>query len=361
MKKLTICIFSAVIAIAIAIIPSLSRPATEAYADYFVEGGRFTVDFNEKSDENYFQLFTEFDKKPWIMDGSMHTWSLAEQKIILKNYVYTDVEVSVDISTINECGKIDAGIFVQAANANYQMDGIDAWCINFEHGANQKTFNLKLHRFLAGRWLGAKVEVMGLPYHSDNAHLRVVVKNGYISAFVNGAEEPDFTYFVGKVSGSVGLRSFYAPNIFDNFTVTGAPHSVDRTYLDQLVVKAENALTKTLASDCVTALESAINKATQAVSQTEVDQAVMDLENALEQVVEKYTFAQLAELIQTANAIENTDGAVYTRNSWKSFVAVKAICESLTEQATEYEISYWYGRLQARINGLVPYDTEVVQ
>ena len=361
MKKLTICIFSAVLAIAIAIIPSLSRPATGAYADYFVEGGRFTVDFNEKSDENYFQLFTEFDKKPWVMDGKLFCYTLAEQKIILKNYVYTNVEVSVDLSTINECGKIDAGIYLQASNPNYQLDSINAWCVNVEHGASEQTFNLKLHRFENKTWKGAKVEIMGIKYTSDTVHLRAVLKDGIISAFINNETQPRFSYNVGVTTGQVGLRSFYAPNVIDNFTVTGAPHEVDRTYLNELVSKAENALTKSIPESSKMILESAIIKATSSVSQLEVDQAISALEIALESAVEKYTFAELCDLIAQADAITNPEGKVYTANSWNALIAVKNICSGLTEESSEYEISYWAGRLQAKINGLVPYITEVVQ
>ena len=356
MKKLAIILLSAAM-ISAGAAPAALQPAV-AEPDYSVEGGRLEIDFEEKDDYGYFDLYTEFDKKPWQMDGAMYAWSLAEQKIILRGNVYEDVEVSVDISTINECGKFDSGIYVMASSVSGRMDSITAWNVNVEHGATNSTMDLKLHRFENGKWMGIKVEILGLPYSGDTINLRVVVKNGMLYAFLNGSKTPTFSYNVGKGSGLVGLRNFYSPNYFDNFAVTGAANTPSTFELDRTKAVAENALEENLATDCRNELRAAIALADKAETQQEIDAAMKALENALDRLVTVKTYSDLVKLIETADAIENPNGEVYTYNSWNSLLMVKDICKNLTEETSEYDISYWYGRLQARIDGLVAYIAE---
>ena len=238
------------------------------------------------------------------------------------------------------------------------MDAITAWNVNVEHGATNSTMDLKLHRFENGKWMGIKVEILGLPYSGDTINLRVVVKNGMLYAFLNGKTTPTFTYEVGEGSGLVGLRNFYSPNYFDNFSVTGLANTVRTSKLDEMKALATEELTKPLASVCKAELEAAIALAENAETQSQVDEAQAALDSALKRAVTARTYAELSELIGKAGEIENPDGEKYTGNSWNSFQAVKQICDGLTEESSEYDISYWYGRLQARIDNLVAYEGE---
>ena len=332
---------------------------TAAEADYLVEGGRFEVDFEKWDDYGYFDLYTEFGEKPWQMDGAMYAWTLAEQKIILRGKVFEDVEVSVDISTINEGGKFDSGVYIMASNIGNAMDALTGWNVNVEHGAGQSTMDLKLHRFENGKWKGIAVEILGIPYPGDTINLRVVVKSGMLYAFLNGEKTPTLTYEVGAGSGLVGLRNFYSPNYFDNFAVTGAANKVRTTELNEVKARATALLTEPLAATCLIELQEAITLADNAVSQREVDEALKVLNNAIERAVNTHTYSELMALIESACELENPNGEKYTGNSWNSFLVVKEICESLDEGSSEYDISYWYDRLQARIEGLIAYATEV--
>lgn len=325
--------------------------------EYFVEGGRYSVDFNEVEDADLFGLYTEFDKLPWIMDGKLYAWTLAEQKVIFENKLYTDVDVSVDISTINPSGKFDSGIYVAASGVGNHIDMITAWNVNVEHGAGGKTMDLKLHRFQNGSWKGAIVEIFSLPYTGDNVHLRVVVKDGMLYAFLNYAEKPTFTYEIGETAGLVGLRNFYSPNYFDNFTVIGEGNEVDFTQMNAYQEQAAAALEKNLADTCIAELNAALALANGATTQSQADAACKALEEALERAVEKNTFDGLTALIAQANEIANENGSVYTENSWASLQAVKSICETLTAESSEYDICYWYSALEARINGLIAFLT----
>ncbi len=345
-------------ALAVVLVPMLAQQPAKANAEYVVEGGRMTIDFEKESDEKLFYLYSEFDKEPWLMDGKLYAWTLAEQKMILANHIYYNVDVSVDIHTINKNGKFDAGIYFYANDYRSNIDGIDAWCVNVEKGAGQKSFYVKLHRFKQG-YTGAFAEVKGVPFTTDVINLRVVVNAGYVYAFINGAKNPILSYKVGQGAGNVGLRSFYSPNYFDNFTVTGTPHPVDKTEMQNLAEKATAELNNTLPQACIEELNSAIKLSQDAQTQTQVDEAVKALKTALENSVDKVTYQQLTELIATANELQNPDGNVYTENSWNSLNAVKDICANLTEQSSEYQISFWYEKLECRIAGLVKYSMEV--
>ena len=355
MKKLIFSVFSVIFIVMVAVTFNVPQPIADVNADYTVDGGRLTIDFEHPSQTNHFSLYTEFDKLPFIMDGKLYAWTLAEQKIILRAYTYTDVEVNVDLTTINECGKIDAGIYVQASNANSQLDGITAWCVNVEHGATSKTFNFKLHRFENGKWLGAFIELMGIPYYSDNVHLRVVVKSGMLYAFLNSSKTPAFEYYIGESEGQVGLRSFYAPNIYDNFSVVGNAHKVNRTNLDNLVSIALEKLNNSKDICFATELATAVENAKNALTQVQVDSAEKALMDILEKAISKRTLSELYSLIEQSASILNPNGSVYTANSYSSFVAVRNICIGLNENSSEYDISYWYDRLLAKINGLIAY------
>lgn len=339
----------------------ISVQAAEAPApssDYEVEGGRLEVSFDSSRDEALFDLYTEFDKLPFVMDGQMYAWVFAEQKIILKDSEYTDVDVSVDISTINDAGKFDSGIYVQASGARNSLNGINAWEVNVEHVADTETYSLKLHRFESGAYKGAFAEVTGLHYEDDTINLRVVVKGGTLYAFLNRESEPTLSYAIGEAAGAVGLRNYYSPNMFDNFAVIGGDTALDTEALTALVAEAEGVDKAALTAQSRTALEEALAEAQaalgQTVSQYEIDRAAEGLRAALDGCMQAKTFADLTALL--AEAAAYTDPSLYTANSWASFAAVRDICAALEEGAPEQEISYWCLRLRMRIDGLIAYE-----
>lgn len=360
MKKAT-RLLSAALMLTVAIVPVTLQQTAVAEPDYSVDGGRLTIDFENKNDYQQFTLLTEFDKQPYQMDGALYFWTLCEQKAILSEKQYGDVEVNVDISTINECGKFDSGVYVAASGANGSINGITAWNVNLEHGASQSTMQLKLHRFEKGSWKGAIVEIGSIPYTKDCVHLRVVVKGGVLYAFLNNNSKPTFSYEIGETVGQVGLRNFYSPNYFDNFTVTGIGNEVDRSELKEAVELAQETIKKTLAQESSNELNVALALAESANTQSETDAALKALLAALERAVTAHTYAELTSLVSQADEILNPNGDVYTANSWNSFLAVKAICKTITEDSSEYDISYWYDRLLARKEGLIAYITEDAQ
>lgn len=362
-SKLLTFIVATLMVATIALALSLADNNSTAFAveNYHVNGGRLVYDFDDgKLDD--FKLYSEFGNPPHIINGKLYCWVLAEQKVILKNRQYSDVEVNVDIMTINESGKFDSGIYVQASDAYSDLDAIYGWCVSLERGADQTTYYLMLHRF-EDSWIGVKKEVDGLKLPMNKVHLRVVVKSGYLFAFVDNHTEPDLTYYIGTDAGSVGLRCNYAPNYFDNFTVIGQGNEYDYSLLSPSIEKAQSynidELTKESGDILAVALENALAVKSSVATQYEVDEVAQALADALAQVEYKRAFTELTDTIQTAKAIANPNGKTYTKNSWNSLQEVIDICEALTEDSGETLISYWTNRLEYRISALVPYLTEV--
>lgn len=331
--------------------------------DYTVDGGRLVVDFDSDDDIYKFSCYTEFGALPYVLEGKAYCWVLAEQKMILDGMTFVDVQVDVDIYTIGKNGKFDSGIYVGASGANNKMDGITAWNINIEHQEDAGTYWLKLHRFENNRWLREEmVEISGLPYTKDMIHLRAVVKNGVLSAYVDYNEKAVVTKVIGSEAlGAVGLRNFYSPNCFDNFTVVGGAVDIDYAEMNALKSLAEQKLKEQLTENSREELASAVELATAVTSQKDADAASAALSEALDRAELKHTLSELSALVTKADGIQNTDGKVYTANSYAAFTAVKDICSSLTDADGEYEISYWYARLEERMNDLVLFHKETLQ
>lgn len=340
--------------LAVATVFSLTGATAAAAAEtYEVSGWRTTIAF-DKGDEQSLRLYTEFGRAPWLMDGKLYCWTLAEQKVIYKTQKYDDVDVSVDISTINPSGKFDSGIYVHANNVSGNLDGATAWNVNLERGADKTTYYLKLHRFENGRYVGAPVEQSGLKLPMNTVHLRVVVKSGMLYAFVNYEKTPRLTYEIGREEGYVGLRNFYSPNYFDNLSIVGEGNARD-TALDELLDRAKSVDTATLTADSLHELTQAIAAADEADNQYRAEEAEKRLKNAMDNLVTRQSYETLSALVSEAKQLTNDGGERYTANSWTTLQKVIARCEMLDETSSEQEISYWANRLQIKISDLIVY------
>lgn len=350
MKRNNVIITTILVMMAVVSSLLLSIPSVFAEGSYEVEGWRTTIEFNSE-DEKRLQLYTEFDRSPWLMDGKLYFWTLAEQKAIYKDCKYDDVDVSVDISTINESGKFDSGIYVHANNVGGGLDQVNGWNVNLERGADKTTYYLKLHRFDNGRYSGCRVEVSGLKLPMNTVNLRVVVKSGELYAFVDHGQTPVFNYTIGSEEGYVGLRNFYSPNYFDNFSIIGKGNNRDNSS-DVIIEDAKQIDLSKLTEESKNTLNNAIEAAENADNQYSLEKAVAELEKAMKDALVKRTAEDLAVAIERAEAI--TDGSVYTENSWNSLQAVLGICRTVNT-ADEEAVSYWTYRLELKILLLVEY------
>ena len=323
---------------------------------YQIDGGKISIGF-DKEDEKYFTFYTEFDVFPYIMDSKLYAWTLAEQKMIFSSYRFSDVDVSVDVNTINENGKFDCGLYIQGDDFANRIDGCStAYCLNLEKNAGQNTFNLKLHKFANNSYTGVKCMASGLKLPTVDLNLRAVVKNGTLYAFVNKEKTPRFSYEIGLADGLIGIRSFYSPNYFDNFTVIGEGLTYKRSELEVMIDKAKKVdlekyttTTRTKFSEALTKAESVVN----GENQYEIDNALKTLENAYNSLQELRTKEQLSSKIEEGKKIKN-DGQIYTENSFNALQIVLDIAQKV-DLDDEDEVSYRCTTLERKISSLTEY------
>lgn len=350
--KRKLIIIAMILALAVGVSLSFLDTPVAAVAEesYEVDGWRTDIGF-DAGDESKFRLYTEFGRAPWLMDGKIYFWTLAEQKAIYKVRKYDDVDVSVDISTINESGKFDSGIYVHANNIWGDIDNLDGWNVNLERGADKTTYYLKLHHFEEGSYVGSVAEVSGLRLPMNTVHLRVVVKSGMLHAFVNYESTPVLSYEIGSKEGYVGLRNFYSPNYFDNLSIVGEGNEKSSAY-DAIIEEASKIDSSNLTADSEQAISDALDAAQNADNQYSLEEAVAALEKAMKEALVKRTAEELSAAIERAEAI--TDGEKYTQNTWDSLQAVLNICRSV-DTTDEELVSYWTYRLELKILLLVTY------
>ncbi len=352
MKKKLLCIAISLTMIMATVFSVGSVFATEVS----VPGGETSIVF-EDEDINKFDLYTEFDQLPYIVDGKLYMWSLAEQKAIYKVTSFSDVEVEVDIGTVNKNGKFDSGILIQASGVGSAIGALTGWGISIENGTG--TNFIKLHRWENQVWQGVKYEKSGIILNQVN-HLKVVVKSGVLYAYLNYSETEEFSYNVGNVSGYVGFRCYYAPNYFKNFSVKGTYLPVSVGELTVLLNEAEaidkDLLTANSKNVLTSAIETASSAKKSATDQLVIDNAVTALKTALNKLNYKHTYAELTVLIGQAKEIKNN--GKYTENSYNALQGVISRCDTLKETDSEEDVSYWYNRLELRVQTLISYKIE---
>ena len=322
---------------------------------YQVDGGKISIGFDEE-DKDLFNYYTEFDTYPFLMDSKCYAWTLAEQKIVYNQSLFSDVDVSVDTYTINKDGKFDCGIYVQGTNFSNVIDGCSAYCLNLEKGADKNTFYLKLHQFKNSTYAGAKKEIANLKLPTEQLNLRAVVKNGTLYAFVNHESIPRFSYEIGISQGYVGLRSFYSPNYFDNFTVIGEGIPYYKNDIEVMIDKANKLDLSKYTLKTATNLSLAINEARAALdssNQYDSEEALENLKDAYDDMQELRSFAQLQDAILEASKINN-HSEKYTKNSYGALKIVLDICKKIVD-GNEDEISYWCCVLEEKISSLIEY------
>ena len=352
-KRILIGLLSLIFVIASIPIDYLLLKDDDIYAnDYLVSGGTTQMDFSVGTEMSKFSLYGEFGRYPYLMDERVYFHSLEEQKMILNDYLFTDVDVRVTIGTLSEGGKFDSGIFVLATNAGNRVSEINAYNVNVERGINSATYTVKLHQFVSGTWGGIKAEKSGILLQGQSVDLRVVVKSGVLYAFADDMNNPLFSYNVGIGSGAIGFRNYYSPNWFDNFSVSGGTIVTDTSEMISLRNQATSMINSgSLTQQSTTALTNAITKANSAVTKSEIDLAVEGLKNAIDNALVLHTYLELTQLILEAEAIDNQG---YTQNSWNALQNVILVSKTISETDIE-QISYWYYRLNQRIDGLVKY------
>ena len=320
----------------------------------YISGGTDKVTFSD--DCQSFALYTEFNQPMYYLQNRLYAPSLAESKAVYQGGPFTDVQVEVTITSINKNGLIDSGIYVQASDPGNKINQITAWCVNVERDVNSNYAIIRLHRFLNNSWDGYKCQAT-INNVGDSYNLKVVVKSGVLYVYINGGECL-FNYYIGSNEGMVGLRTYYAPNYFTDFKVTAPSIEFDTSLFEQKIIELENIDSSLYTNDTITALKKEI-EAAKILLNTEVSQPLMEecfsrLIKAENSLVKLCTKDDLAELVEIGNAaVSQTD--VYTKNSIASLKVVLAECDKALQSDDNQEISYWYQKLEYKLDTLIRY------
>jgi hypothetical protein len=325
-----------------------------------IQGGSVSYSFDSEGELNDFDLYSELARKPAVMDGSLYAWVMCEQKAVLKNYNLSSVILDTHIKTINPSGKIDCGLYLGGSGFTNNKDGATAWNVNVEHDVNKNVFALKLHRFSQGVWIGAAVERDNIPYRNNEVHLQVTVDSGVVAAYVNDNTTPTFSYYVGVASstGLVGLRSYYAPDYFEDLTITAPQFTRDMTAFNQ-EYEADQKLDPTRYTDPTFAamadlLTEIASTDLSQENQIDINEWTSRLASARERLQERRTYEELQTLIASYAGITN-DNDQYTANSYASFAFTLGEAKKLVSTSSSKDISYWYAMLKSRGDALIAY------
>ena len=313
-----------------------ARTECSGYGEYDVIGGKKTLDFSDERQKNEFDLYSVTGNMPYISEGKFVTLPYAkEQKMIYRFDLSGDMAVSVDIAPIAANYMIDGGIYLNARGASDGTDQIIGLCLNAEKVTGADKYWLKLYEF-DNRYVGMLKEVE-LIYGGNEVHIQAVIKSGTLYAFADGAlafayEIPDYT------GGRVGLRSFYAANRFDNFTVVSGDFAVDTAVLDSLRTKFVSLDGDKYFAEGYNSLKAAVDALIEApTSQTYIDRNVKNISELFDALEEKRTKSELDELAATCAAID--ENCFTTRNS---YLSMRSLIERAKTATGEIDISELY-------------------
>ncbi len=342
---------------------STATAEDEFSEQYQVSGGQVAYDFfSAENLTDNFDTFVEYSTPPYALQEKLYFNPRCENKVILKDKIFGEFDISADISVLVDREKIDFGFYFgidPVAPVYSQLDGIKGYCLTFEKGRNKDFYAVKVHRFSNG-YLGTLAEVENVRYVGNQVNFRVVYKDKTIHAFVNDGKTPVMSYEIGVVSGKIGLRCFYCSNTVENLKITAPILRVNRTELEGLVAEVKRLPDKfTQASK--NALDEAVIFAETALDEIplnsyKINAATERIIKAKENLVEKRAYQDMMELLSQSSAIENPNGKVYTKNSWASLQHVVSVCQRLNENSTEDEISYYYAMLSYAKENLIAYE-----
>ena len=314
---------------------TIAMRAGEGYGEYDVMGGKKVFDFSDESQKSEFDFYSVTGNYPFISEGKLVTLPYAkEQKIIYRHDFSGDMAVSVDVMPISGNFMIDGGIYLNAYGADNGTDKIKGLCLNVEKASGENSYLLKLHKFSFG-YLGEEKAVR-LDYNGIGVHIDAVIKSGTLYAFADGVLA--FTYAISDYSGGkAGLRSFYAAQKFDNFTVVSSDFDVDASVLEKLKTDFASLDGDKYFAEGYNSLKAAIDGLiADPASQTYIDRNVKALSELFDALEEKHTKAELDAL--AAQCAEIPEESFTTNNSYRSM-------RSLIERAVaadENEISELY-------------------
>ncbi len=306
-----------------------ARPVNAEYGEYDIIGGKNTFDFSEESQKDMFRFYSVTGDRAFIRDGKLVSIHYAkEQKIIYKHDFSGDMAVSVDIAPIAGNFMIDGGIYLNSRDASHNADGIHGLCLDVEKVSGENTYYLKLHKFANG-YVGMIKETR-LDYNGNGVHVDAVIKSGTLYAFADGVLA--FSYAIPDYfGGRVGLRSFYAAQTFDNFTVTSSDFDADVSVLVGLKARFAALDGEAYFAEGYNALKAAVDGLIDdPESQTYIDRNAELISKLFDALEKKRSKAELDELAEQCAKIERD--SFTTRNAYLSMRSLIERTETATDE-----------------------------
>ena len=334
-----------------------NKNAQKPILDNSIEGATLKIDFTSE-DINRFRLFSERGFRPYTMDDSLFFNVMAEQKAILKDYTFEDVIIETEINTINPLGKIDTGIYFGCSNPTNTINGIDGYCLNIEHDVNEYQYDIKLHEFNNGEYVGCLKETNNFIYRDNKVKLSLVIEDNILIAYTDTYEDPVFTYEFDSLSGSIGLRSYYSPSYISYFNVTspkiGEVSCEEINELKNEIISLDSSI---YTENSYKALMDYFNQVKDldlsVLNQLKIDSISGTLRELKEDLVEKHSFEELESLInECESSIKEED---YTKNSYVSYLYCLNIGKNLNSESSIDEISIAYQKIVTSKELLIAY------
>lgn len=261
------------------LIDDVSIKSVEDSSIYQVRGESYSL-----SSASDFEVYSSEAANVKYINNSIVTSSNSETKLISREIEKVDeADINVDISGTNG-NVINSGLYVYAGDVTNESDKIDAYNIQIEEKTNG-TYSVSLFNFSKDKGFLGKIADGGTYSLVDNTvHLRVVIKNSLIFAFVDGSDTPCISYAVkNKERGGIGIRSQYCSNKYSNFNVIASSYS-DLSELKSLISQVRSMDLSSYTADSVNDLLMLITQAetmTKYTKQTEVDKMINDITMAI--------------------------------------------------------------------------------
>lgn len=231
-----------------------------------------------------FNIYSSQEKNVKFINDSIVTPANSEVKLLAKGIDKVDeAEINVDISGTSG-NKINSGLYLFASNPTNEPDKIDAYNLQLEEKEDH-TVTISLFNFSSEKgYLGKIADGGAYSTINNSIHLRVIIKNGIIFAFVNNEDSPCLSYASkSKERGMIGIRSQYQSNMFSSFKVKYSSYS-NLHELEELLNKINNLDLSLYTSETVKSLKILTTEAetySKYTSQTDVDNMVIRIQEAI--------------------------------------------------------------------------------
>lgn len=193
-----------------------------------------------------------------ISGSELETDADGDYRILLKNRgTLTEFDVSIEMAMFNE-SPMSAGFLILSGTEK-------GYSVQIDKPANSNDCTVVVYSYENGTFTKTSFNSFGFTLSDDRVALRLVSKGGNTYLFLNGEEEPSFTYVGLGLKGNVGLRSNYSESLFENFKLISdqylSPQKAESLALAALLSEAKEYSENEYTAESFAVLKAAIERA----------------------------------------------------------------------------------------------------